>query len=45
VCDPFVVEGDAFLLGPFGVCVGAYGGDGVEPRFLDEEDVDIVVLL
>ena len=32
---PFVVEGCTGLGGPFGVCIGAEGGDGSYLRFLN----------
>ena len=43
-CEPFVVSGEACLRGSIGVSVRTEGGYCTKPRFLDENDVEIVVI-
>ena len=42
--EPFVVRGEAHLGGSIGVSVRAEGGYCTKPRFLDEDDVESVVV-
>ena len=42
--EPFVVRGEARLRGSIGVSVGTKSGYCTKPRFLDENDVEIVVV-
>jgi len=42
---PHVVDGGTPLFGPEWVGVRSEGGDGVEPGFLDKQDMDFGVLM